>query len=1488
MAEKEVYMGSAGPFLFEDDDTYEDGKSFRGVRSNQVFLDDAPSADEEAFRQLEGNALESKLDSKAASLSTMVSGVDSEAESAVLSNADNLSEADSAIVSNSVEISGADSKADSNSTNISGADSGVISNSAGVSEVLSATVSNSINISVADSKGDSGGNSEAISKVNSNALNVSEVDSAVLSNSLNISGADSKVASNSMELSGVDSSTDSLAVTQHTQGTDTALGVQTEDLDMNSHQVVSLSVPDAAGEAIRQTAKITEAALETLVDDAVLDSDFDANTILAANVNDTPLPLTVAEDRIVGRASGGNIAALTPTQTRTIQELDSPLSPTVRTGGEVTEGTNAGTLKVAASTAWFRTADLDTAPLAYATKDLEDNIAITDPNKTYIVVLNYNSGSPTISLSESMPDLTMSLPIGQALREVNNTVHYISGGYNLHNGVARLHMRSRALRALELGRGSGGSTIVYSGVNNFVMNTGIAYGGINDFPLGVYNSATTTFTPIYRDGSGGYTKGVARKTIDFAHYDDGTPPLGSVASNRYSTHWVYRHIDDDHIFVVYGRGSYKLAEAEAELEPTTPDFISEFGCLIGCIVAPGTGGSFKTVQMVTNTVFSGTSMATHNEMGGLNDGDDYEHITQTQKDALHTQGTDTALGAVGTKNPPIDADKVLYRNSASADALVTSTWTQVKAFLKTYFDTLYNKYVLENHASNHTDGTDDIQSATNAQKGVATAAHITAIEANTNLQHTQGTDTTLGTQASDINMGTHKLTALSVPSANGQSVRTTTKITEANLEDAVDKKHAAGSDNQTRGDLNLDTDDSPVFVTTKLSGLTDGKIPYHVNDATGLADGPTKTDVDDAVTKKHANTLDHTQGTDTALGTMAANINMNTHKLTSLSVPSSNGDSIRATTKITEVNLESAVDLKHSNAADHTQGTDTTLGTMTQDINMNNLYQVVGLQAPAAAGEAIRQTAKITEVNLEADYDKLDAIEALADVSPALPSDEHLVGYWAFDDGSGSVAVDGSGNGNLGTLNNMEDADWVDGVVGKCLSFDGVNEFVNCGHDASLNMGTGNFTLYAWIKTSTTGKAIIDKRSGIFGYALRLNANGELEGFIGDGAQYSTNHGNTVITDGVWHQIVGVRDGSTFRFYVDGDTDGTFPISGDVDSTDHLDDLGIGVYTPTEALFFHGLIDEPRIYNTALTPSEVKALYLYPAGNKGTRINARQLDGDISVDASGNTTLTGDLTVPNTAWLGIGAAAERLEFYTAGYAAFMGCNVGIGTATPGTKLDVNGRLRSIAAGTEPATGTGLESFYSVSADVGHIYVYDRDTPGYKDLNLQGGRMIIEAGGNVGINTTTPGGKLCINGGLTVGSDTDAGDNNLRVEGFGTFLGTPAASPAANTLYKDNIVKAWINFNGTGVIAINDSFNVDSITDNGVGYYTITWDTDFGGTTYCWVGSARYWDDNNASAIVSNELSDTKTGAALQIAIESPNATGKRDSPEINIMAMGDQ
>jgi hypothetical protein len=56
-----------------------------------------------------------------------------------------------------------------------------------------------------------------------------------------------------------------------------------------------------------------------------------------------------------------------------------------------------------------------------------------------------------------------------------------------------------------------------------------------------------------------------------------------------------------------------------------------------------------------------------------------------------------------------------------------------------------------------------------------------------------------------------------------------------------------------------------------------------------------------------------------------------------------------------------------------------------------------------------------------------------------------------------------------------------------------------------------------------------------------------------------------------------------------------------------------------------------------------------------------------------------------------------------------------------------------------------------------------------------------------------------------------------------------------------IAKAWVNFNGTGTVAIRDSFNVSSITDNGTGYYTINFTTAMPNANYAVSGgySASY-------------------------------------------------
>jgi len=189
-----------------------------------------------------------------------------------------------------------------------------------------------------------------------------------------------------------------------------------------------------------------------------------------------------------------------------------------------------------------------------------------------------------------------------------------------------------------------GSAIAYSGTNNFTMETGTAYVGINEISFSSYNSASTQFTPVYGDGNSGWTEGAARNTIDYAHYDDGDGTLGDVGVGRYGCHWVYKHIGDEHVYVVYGVDSYKLAEAQAAPEPTKPTHLTDFGCLIGCIIAPQAGGSFTTIQMVTEQFFTGTAASDHANLTSL----DYASAGHTGFAASGANSTITSLSGLTT------------------------------------------------------------------------------------------------------------------------------------------------------------------------------------------------------------------------------------------------------------------------------------------------------------------------------------------------------------------------------------------------------------------------------------------------------------------------------------------------------------------------------------------------------------------------------------------------------------------------------------------------------------------------------------------------------------------------------------------------------------------------------------------------------------------------------------------------------------------------
>jgi len=72
-----------------------------------------------------------------------------------------------------------------------------------------------------------------------------------------------------------------------------------------------------------------------------------------------------------------------------------------------------------------------------------------------------------------------------------------------------------------------------------------------------------------------------------------------------------------------------------------------------------------------------------------------------------------------------------------------------------------------------------------------------------------------------------------------------------------------------------------------------------------------------------------------------------------------------------------------------------------------------------------------------------------------------------------------------------------------------------------------------------------------------------------------------------------------------------------------------------------------------------------------------------------------------------------------------------------------------------------------------------------------------------------------------------------------IFGRALTIPASNTIYKDNVCKAWIVFDGTAVVSgaggsttgVLGSFNASKVEDNGIGDYTVYWDRDFANEDY---------------------------------------------------------
>ena len=187
----------------------------------------------------------------------------------------------------------------------------------------------------------------------------------------------------------------------------------------------------------------------------------------------------------------------------------------------------------------------------------------------------------------------------------------------------------------------------------------------------------------------------------------------------------------------------------------------------------------------------------------------------------------------------------------------------------------------------------------------------------------------------------------------------------------------------------------------------------------------------------------------------------------------------------------------------------------------------------------------------------------------------------------------------------------VDNFPGNCLEFDGIDDYVNQGNPASLNLQT--FTLATWFYRTGDGVTVGTGAGGIAAEPLITRGRGASDGsnhdinyFMGirgnpkvlvadfEDMADGTNHpiiGTTVIEDNKWYHAVATYDGTTWSLYLNGNLEA----QSTEDATPRYDCIqynAVGTTlnsTEVPSGYFKGWIDEASIWNTARTQADIQS-----------------------------------------------------------------------------------------------------------------------------------------------------------------------------------------------------------------------------------------------------------------------------------------------------------
>ncbi len=249
-----------------------------------------------------------------------------------------------------------------------------------------------------------------------------------------------------------------------------------------------------------------------------------------------------------------------------------------------------------------------------------------------------------------------------------------------------------------------------------------------------------------------------------------------------------------------------------------------------------------------------------------------------------------------------------------------------------------------------------------------------------------------------------------------------------------------------------------------------------------------------------------------------------------------------------------------------------------------------------------------------------------------------LVGYWNMDAGTGTTIVDLSGNGNTGTLIN---AGWITGKFGIGTSFDGNNDYINI---PTNPISTNTISFGGWFKVPDSSNDYTlmsgNESNAVNEFTLQSDNSSGLALIHYDDSGGNHNIPSSQYITNEWVHLFGTYDGNTIKFYINGNF-----INSNTNITSRPQDVSPWTIGRREASggsdYQKGPIDEIRIYNRALSPTEVRQLYNWAPGPVAY-YNFDEGSGDTANDTSGNSN-TGTWSGTGTHW-GVGKYGNAGNF----------------------------------------------------------------------------------------------------------------------------------------------------------------------------------------------------------------------------------------------------